>query len=102
MSRTVIALLAASLPLVAPQAQLRTVAEASGWKRTGRLDETLRLVRAFEDAHPGRVRSFELGVTPEGRAMVGLVASDDGVLSAAEARGKRRPVVLFQGGIHAG
>ena len=34
--------------------------------------------------------------------MLALVASDDGLLDAESARRERRPVLLFQGGIHAG
>ena len=34
--------------------------------------------------------------------MLAVVASDDGTLDPHAARGKKRPVLLFQGGIHAG
>ena len=34
--------------------------------------------------------------------MLALVASEDGVLDPASAKRKKRPVLLFQGGIHAG
>ncbi|MDH5227235.1 MAG: M14 family zinc carboxypeptidase, partial [Gammaproteobacteria bacterium] len=81
---------------------LRTLAEQTGFKRTGRYDEVERLCRAFADRWPTRVRCVEFGRTPEQRPMLALVASEDGVLDAATARARARPVVLFQGGIHAG
>lgn len=85
-----------------PPPALVTEAEQSGWKRTGRYAEALALCEAFEKAHPKRVKCAEFGRTPEGRPLVALAASDDGVLTPEEARAKGRPVVLFQGGIHAG
>ena len=81
---------------------LRTLAEQTGFKRTGRYDEVERLCRAFADRWPTRVRCVEFGRTPEQRPLLALVASDDGVLDPAAARALSRPVVLFQGGIHAG
>jgi hypothetical protein len=81
---------------------LSTLAEQSGYKRTGRYDEVERLCAAFAQAWPAKVRCFEFGRTPEGRRMLGLVASGDGTLDAASARSKGRPVALMQGGIHAG
>jgi len=81
---------------------LRTLAEQSDFARTGRYDEVVRLCNAYQEAWPKQVRCFDFGRTPEGRSMVALVASADGVLSADAAHAKARPVVLMQGGIHAG
>jgi len=81
---------------------LTTVAEISGFERTGRYDEVERLCAAFAAQWPGQARCLEFGRTPEGRPMLAIAASDDGVLDPAEARRRGRPVVLFQGGIHAG
>ena len=86
----------------AAAASLRTVAEQSGNKRTGRYDEIERLCPAYQQAWPKQVRCFEFGRTPEGRPMLALVASADGVLDAASAQRAQRPIVLMQGGIHAG
>src|SRR5687768_18060249 len=69
---------------------LVTAAEKSGWKKTGRYDEVIRLCGDFALAHPGRVRCVTFGGTPEGRPMVALVASEDGVLSPEDARAKGR------------
>ena len=81
---------------------LTTTAEASGFERTGRYAEVEALCAAFEQRAPGRVRCAPFGTTPLGRPMLHLVASDDGVLTPEAARARRRPVVFFQGGIHAG
>ena len=82
--------------------ELRTAGERSGYLRTGRYDEVERLCAAFPLAFPGRVRCEPFARTPEGRPMLALVASADGALTPALAQQRRRPVLLFQGGIHAG
>jgi hypothetical protein len=84
------------------QNPLTTVAEKSGWTETGRYDEIIRLCGSFQRAYPRKVRCQQFGITPEGRPMLSLVASSDGVLRPRDAAKKRRPVVLMQGGIHAG
>ncbi|MBB6093411.1 hypothetical protein HNQ60_002289 [Povalibacter uvarum] len=81
---------------------LVTIAEQSGYQRTGRYEEVERLCPAFQKAWPAQVRCFEFGRSPEGRPMLALAASADGTLDAASARSKQRPVVLMQGGIHSG
>ncbi len=81
---------------------LRTVAEQSGNKRTGRYEEVERLCPAFQQQWPQQVRCFEFGRTPEGRPMLALAASADGTLDATAAHRAGRPVVLMQGGIHSG
>ncbi|HWK74220.1 MAG TPA: M14 family metallopeptidase [Povalibacter sp.] len=95
------------LPAAASQAAaakptLTTLAEQSGYKRTGRYEEVERLCAAFQQAWPSQVRCFEFGRSPENRPMLALAASADGTLDAAAAHGKQRPVVLMQGGIHSG
>jgi hypothetical protein len=86
----------------APLPTLATTAEQSGYTRTGRFDEVEKLCAAFQQARPANVRCVEFGRTPENRPMLALVASADGTLDAASARQANRPVVLVQGGIHAG
>ncbi|HYO56288.1 M14 family zinc carboxypeptidase [Archangium sp.] len=95
-------LLPVLLTLTLHQAPLTTVAEQSGWTRTGRYAEVESLCRAFPKRYPGKVRCDTFGTTPEGRPLLALVASVDGTLTPAAAVKKGRPVVLFQGGIHAG
>ncbi len=82
--------------------ELTVVAEQSGFKRTGRYDEVERLCAAFAARWPDRARCFEFGRTPEARPMLALAVSEDGVLDPESVRAHQRPVVLFQGGIHAG
>ena len=78
------------------------LAEQSHWKRTGRYDEVIKLCKDFVAAYPAQVASSQFGESPEGRPMLALVVSADGVLSPQAAKAKKRPVVLVQGGIHAG
>jgi hypothetical protein len=96
-------ILIAALSLVdAAPAPLSTIAERSGFVRTGRYDEVPRLCEAFAAAAPAKVRCASFGTTPEGRDMKVLVLSADGALDPATARARGRPVILAVGGIHAG
>ncbi len=71
---------------------LTTLAERSGYVSTGRYDEVVALCADFPKRYPGKVRCEKFGVSPEGRPMLALVTQGAPV----------RPVVLIQGGIHAG
>ncbi|AXK72048.1 peptidase M14 [Lysobacter sp. TY2-98] len=103
MNRTplLVALLAVALPVFAQDA-LTTVAERSGFVRTGRYDEVIALCDAFAAKYPNAVRCETFGTTPEGRPMKALIASTSGALTPEAARAKNLPVTLMQGGIHAG
>jgi hypothetical protein len=81
---------------------LATVAELSGYVRTGRYEEVERLCAAYAAQWPQAVRCFEFGRTPEGRPMMALVASRAPGLTPEDAAAHELPVVLIQGGIHAG
>ena len=81
---------------------LTTEAERSGWTRTGRYAEVERLCAAYAAAFPAKVRCETFGTTPERRPMLALVVSGDGTLTPEAARRRGRPVLLIQGGIHAG
>jgi murein tripeptide amidase MpaA len=48
------------------------------------------------------VRCFEFGRTPEGRPMLALAVSRTGALTPQQAKQRGLPVMLVQGGIHAG
>jgi hypothetical protein len=85
-----------------PPNTLSTVAERSGWKRTGRFEEVEKLCAAFVAAYPNQVACSKFGETAEGRPLLAMVVSADGVLDPQAAKAKNRPVVFFQGGIHAG
>ena len=81
---------------------LKTVAEYSGFQQTGRYEEVEALCRRFEEQHPKQVRCFEFGRTPENRPMLALAVSNTGALTPEAARLRKLPVLLVQGGIHAG
>jgi len=75
---------------VALLAPLSTVAEQSGYVRTGRYDEVVRLCKELPRAYP-KVKCETFGQTVERRPMVAFTVG---------AKGK--PTVVVQGGIHAG
>ena len=81
---------------------LTTTAERSGFQKTGRYDEVMALCDAFASQYPEAVRCFDFGTTPEGRPMKALAVSTSGALTPEAARAQGLPVVLAQGGIHAG
>lgn len=81
---------------------LSTTAERSGYARTGRYDEVIALCDAFAQRYPDAVRCIEFGTTPEGRPMKALVVTRSGARTPEQARSAGLPVVLIQGGIHAG
>ena len=92
---------APSLPAQAGDA-LTTASERSGFLRTGRYDEVIALCEAFQQRYPGAVRCFDFGTTPEGRPMKAVAVSTRGLLTPEAVRAAGLPVVLIQGGIHAG
>jgi len=100
--------LAAAAPLAsvhaasAPSNALSTVAERSGFLRTGRYDEVIALCAQFQKTYPKAVRCFEFGRTPEGRPMMAMAVSRTGALTPEQAKKRGLPVMLVQGGIHAG
>jgi Zinc carboxypeptidase len=73
---------------------LTTIAEQSGFRRTGRSDEVARLCAAFAATWPREVRNLEFGHSAEGRTMRALL------VSRADARSV--PLLLVQAGIHPG
>jgi hypothetical protein len=83
-------------------APLTTLAERSGFERTGRYAEVEQLCQAFQQKWPDRVRCMEFGRSAEGRPMLALVASDAQLLDAAANKRAGQAVVLMQGAIHAG
>ena len=93
---------ASVIPAFAADAPLTTVAERSGFLKTGRYQEVVVLCDAFAKAYPDAVRCIDFGTSPEGRPMKALVASTSGALDATTAHERGLPVVLIQGGIHAG
>ena len=81
---------------------LTTLAERSGLRQTGRYDEVIRLCDAFAQQFPQAVRCERFGTTPEGRPMLALIVSARGAFTPEAAQQLQLPVMLIQGGIHAG
>ena len=81
---------------------LTTIAERSGFTRTGRHAEVDALCTAFAKRYPQWVKCERFGTTPEGRAMHVLVVSQSSALTPPAAKQRKLPVTLIQGGIHAG
>ncbi|ODU41584.1 MAG: peptidase M14 [Lysobacteraceae bacterium SCN 69-48] len=108
MRRHLLALALLSIATSAPSAahaakpDLTTVAERSGYRQTGRYDEVIALCDAYQQAWPQAVRCFDFGTSPQGRPMKAMAVSTRGALTLEEARAQDLPVVLAQGGIHAG
>ncbi|WP_426101626.1 M14 family metallopeptidase [Massilia sp. TSP1-1-2] len=100
-SALLLALLGA-VPLSHAAPDLKTVAERSAFVQTGRYDEVIKLCAAFQVAYPKAVRCIDFGTTPEGRPMKALVVTRTGAMTAQAAAKRALPVVLVQGGIHAG
>src|SRR5690606_36670650 len=84
------------------QPDLTTVADGSGFVRTGRYEETIALCDAFARAWPEAVRCETFGTSPEGRPMKLLVVTRSGAFTPEAAAAKHLPVLLAQGGIHSG
>lgn len=82
--------------------RLETHAEKTALRETGRYDEVIALCDRFAKRFPRAVRCMNFGVTPEGRPMKVLVVSESGALTPDRARKAALPVLLVQGGIHAG
>ena len=93
----------AALPVHAAGGDPRvTHAERSGFVETARYDEVTTLCATFARLHPDAVRCTRFGTTPEGRPMQALIVTRTDAWDPAEAHRRGLPVVLMQGGIHAG
>ena len=80
----------------------RTPAEISGYRSTPRYDETMAYVRRVAAAAPQQVKITTFGKTGEGRDLVAVIVSRDGVFDPAALHQANRPIVLIQNAIHAG
>ena len=83
--------IACACSAAAPRPLLVTVGEQSGYVRTGRYDEVVRLCHDFARAYP-HVACREIGKSGEGRPMLALELRRD----------PRLPTVMIEAGIHAG
>jgi murein tripeptide amidase MpaA len=73
---------------------LQTIAEESGFRRTGRSDEVERLCDAFAHTWPTAVQRIEYGRSAEGRPMLALLA--------CRTDARKVPLLMIQAGIHPG
>jgi hypothetical protein len=81
---------------------LLTLAETSGFRHTGRLDEVEALCEAFAARWPEAVRSFVYGQSAEGRPLRALLVSRADALTPQALRQNRVPLLMLQAGIHPG
>lgn len=78
-----------------------TPAEASGYTRTPRYDETMDWLREVSADHPWvRVRDF--GVSAQGRALPLIVIASGGEFTPEAARASGKEILLIQAAIHPG
>lgn len=92
--------LASLLPQKIPEP--KSIAEDSGWIKTGRYEEVERIGRALQKEYPASVRLSSFGQTPEGRPLWAIVLAADKGFTSSSAKRPGREAVLIQGGIHAG
>ena len=83
-------------------ADWRTPTEICDYRCTPRYDETLAYIRRVADAAPKQVKIEPWGKTGEGRELVGVIVSKDGIFDPAAIHKANRPVIYIQNGIHAG
>lgn len=81
---------------------LKTLAEQSGFRQTGRIDEVERLSAEFAARWPDAVRSIEYGRSAEGRSLRALLITRTGALSPQKLTQRNVPVLMIQAGIHPG
>ena len=80
----------------------RTPTEICEYRCTPRYDETMAYIRRVAAAAPKQVKIEPWGKTGEGRELVGVIVSKDGVFDPAAIHKADRPVIYIQNGIHAG
>src|SRR5260370_10018809 len=83
-------------------ADWRTPTEISDYRTTPRYDETMAYGHRVAAAAPKEVKVETFGKRGEGRDLVVVIASKDGVFDAAVLHQANRPIVLIQNAIHAG
>lgn len=93
--------LAAAQQEEANRSDLATVAERTGYERTGTSEDVWSFLRAL-DAKSERTHLSSLGRSNEGRDIPLLIVADPPVKTPEEARRSGRMVVLLFGNIHAG
>jgi len=80
---------------------LLTTGEKSEWNETAPYTECVEISRRLEKASRF-VKVIDVGTTPEGRTMIGLVVSKDRAFTPDAAAKTGKVVIMIQSGIHAG
>lgn len=79
-----------------------TPAEESCYRTTPRYAETMAYIARITAAQPQQVKLETFGKTGEGRNLVAVIVSKDGVFDPATLHRDKRPILLVQNSIHAG
>src|SRR5580658_4015026 len=80
---------------------LITTGEKTDWNETAPYAEAVEISHRLEKASR-YVKVIDIGTTPEGRTMIGLVVSKDRAFTPEAAARTNKVVILIQSGIHAG
>src|SRR5262249_40392325 len=83
-------------------ADWRTPTEISGYRTTPNYADTMGYVRRIAAAAPKQVKLETFGKTGEGRDLIAVIVSRDGVFDPANIHAADRPIVLIQNAIHPG
>ncbi|GLQ46870.1 hypothetical protein GCM10007862_19210 [Dyella lipolytica] len=79
-----------------------TPAEAAHFRTTPTYLQTLTYLQQLQQAAPNKIKLETFGVTPQGRPMTVVIASNGGTFTPDAARAAHKPIVLVQAGIHPG
>ncbi len=80
---------------------LLTTGEKTGWNETAPYAEAVDISHRLEAASKF-VKVMTIGITPEGRSMIGLVVSKDRAFTPQDAAKTNKAIIMIQSGIHAG
>jgi hypothetical protein len=79
-----------------------TPSEKSCYRTTPRYDETMSYISRIAKAAPRQVRIESFGQTGQGRELLAVIISKDGVFDPVAIHRANRPVIYIQNSIHAG
>jgi hypothetical protein len=80
---------------------LLTTGEKSDWNQTAPYAEAVEISRRLEKASKF-VKVVDIGTTPEGRTMIGLIVSKDRAFTPDAAARTNKAIIMIHSGIHAG
>jgi len=80
---------------------LLTTGEKSDWNQTAPYAEAVEISRSLEKASKF-VKVVDIGSTPEGRTMIGVIVSKDRAFTPDAAAKTNKAVIMIHSGIHAG